>query len=607
MVVTILPPAESQYFNQSTGLPLSFGTISYFVPGTTTAKSTWSDALGTVLNANPVRLDSAGRAIVYGSGQYQMVVSDFNGNQQYSQITASNDWGISLLGLGISPVMIPVVEASTLTQALTNIGISTPWQPVLATQNLQAGLDIITFGAAVHQAPSATGIFFAGNGARINRLNDRVFIGPATFNDGAFPNVTKDWLTAIQQSTGISPVVSSTVAILENGNGEALTVGAQTLPFTSPNSAAIAIEGYGYANSPNVAADCWAYYGESHRTTALPCNAYGMELAVCNRSGSAMLQTPYSGNPGVVIGLQLDSGNSFGIAQEPGLVPASSAITIVQNTSDNSAPFLKGIIFSQNSLQSILGLSEAISFYQGNFIQWYAPNGQQTSTISCIQTSQNQTIHQSFNENGLQFLQHSNANPLVAIQCVVNPVNYILMGGSSSGASGTSPTAGAPFISSAGAVIGGDANPNLLITTQGSGVVISGSHFVPEGNNLFTLGNVTNQWASLWLANGTILPSQESLKTDISRLPSTLDVVNNLHPISFKWKDGGDNQPGKRTHWGFLASDVKEQMNKTGIDFGGYVEENGSEGLRPDQLLPVLWRAVQTISADFEAYKASHP
>jgi hypothetical protein len=65
---------------------------------------------------------------------------------------------------------------------------------------------------------------------------------------------------------------------------------------------------------------------------------------------------------------------------------------------------------------------------------------------------------------------------------------------------------------------------------------------------------------------------------------------------------------GRRTHWGFLAPDVKSAMDKLNIDFGGYVKgEDGTENLRPDQLIPVLWKAVQELSAEFEAYKAAHP
>ena len=63
---------------------------------------------------------------------------------------------------------------------------------------------------------------------------------------------------------------------------------------------------------------------------------------------------------------------------------------------------------------------------------------------------------------------------------------------------------------------------------------------------------------------------------------------------------------GKRTHWGFLATDVRDVFAKTGMDFAGYVKgEDGTHHMRPDQLIPVLWKAVQELAAEVEALKAA--
>lgn len=56
-------------------------------------------------------------------------------------------------------------------------------------------------------------------------------------------------------------------------------------------------------------------------------------------------------------------------------------------------------------------------------------------------------------------------------------------------------------------------------------------------------------------------------------------------------------QPGQRTHWGFAASDIKAATPE-GMDWAAYVkDEDGTEHLRPDQLIPVLWKAVQELTA----------
>lgn len=62
---------------------------------------------------------------------------------------------------------------------------------------------------------------------------------------------------------------------------------------------------------------------------------------------------------------------------------------------------------------------------------------------------------------------------------------------------------------------------------------------------------------------------------------------------------------GKRTHWGFLATDVRDVFANTGRDFAGYVlGEDGTHHLRPDQLIPVLWKAVQELSDQLDELKS---
>lgn len=83
---SILPPAETTFVD-SNGVPLANGFVYFYVPGTTTAKTTWQDPNGLVANSNPVQLNSAGRAIIYGSGQYREIVQDQFGNTIWDQLT----------------------------------------------------------------------------------------------------------------------------------------------------------------------------------------------------------------------------------------------------------------------------------------------------------------------------------------------------------------------------------------------------------------------------------------------------------------------------------------------------------------------------------------
>lgn len=84
----ILPNAVTQFFDND-GNPLSLGRVYFYIPSTSTFKSTWQDANETILNVNPVLLDGAGRAIIFGTGAYRQVVEKANGDLVWDALTYS--------------------------------------------------------------------------------------------------------------------------------------------------------------------------------------------------------------------------------------------------------------------------------------------------------------------------------------------------------------------------------------------------------------------------------------------------------------------------------------------------------------------------------------
>lgn len=87
LAATLLPNGE-QVFVDANGQPLGSGKVYFYIPATLTPKNTWIDAAASVLNANPVLLDAAGRAIIYGSGNYRQIVKDQFGNTIWDQLTS---------------------------------------------------------------------------------------------------------------------------------------------------------------------------------------------------------------------------------------------------------------------------------------------------------------------------------------------------------------------------------------------------------------------------------------------------------------------------------------------------------------------------------------
>lgn len=114
-MATLLPNGE-QTFLDANGTPLVGGKVYFYIPNTTTPKDTWSDPNQTTLNSNPVVLDSAGRAIIYGSGAYRQVVRDSLGNLIYDQLTADTSSSqISWAGTSTGSANTQAVTASNFT------------------------------------------------------------------------------------------------------------------------------------------------------------------------------------------------------------------------------------------------------------------------------------------------------------------------------------------------------------------------------------------------------------------------------------------------------------------------------------------------------------
>jgi len=109
---TLLPNGEQTFFDNN-GVPLSGGKVYFYVPNTTTFKTTWSNPGQTILNTNPVVLDSAGRAIIYGTGIYRQQVFDANGNLIWDQTTTDTSASNSVYWAGLAagtPNVITVTD-----------------------------------------------------------------------------------------------------------------------------------------------------------------------------------------------------------------------------------------------------------------------------------------------------------------------------------------------------------------------------------------------------------------------------------------------------------------------------------------------------------------
>jgi hypothetical protein len=165
----------------------------------------------------------------------------------------------------------------------------------------------------------------------------------------------------------------------------------------------------------------------------------------------------------------------------------------------------------------------------------------------------------------------------------------------------------------------------MRINSSGTCTISNSSYLQPATDNAVYLGGGTNlRWIAVYAANGTIQTSDARQKTEIVTSSLGVDFVKSLRPVSYKFIVGGNKPtgetdsegnwiyqevPGKRTHWGFVAQEVKEAVDAAGVDFGGWILDDPSnpdsdQGLRYDQFIAPLTKALQEALAKIETLEA---
>src|SRR3954462_14082075 len=100
-------------WSDANGTPYAAGTIETYQPGTSTPKPVYVDPDLSASATNPVVLDAAGRSLMYGDGDYRIVLRDALGNQIFD-VEATTI---------VSAAMSAFVSAPTLADARDMLGI----------------------------------------------------------------------------------------------------------------------------------------------------------------------------------------------------------------------------------------------------------------------------------------------------------------------------------------------------------------------------------------------------------------------------------------------------------------------------------------------------
>jgi hypothetical protein len=137
----------------------------------------------------------------------------------------------------------------------------------------------------------------------------------------------------------------------------------------------------------------------------------------------------------------------------------------------------------------------------------------------------------------------------------------------------------------------GDGNPRAYWDNNGYMVSIG------------VYNNTTASAANVFVAsNGYVLRSTSALKykQDIRNLES-IDI-NKFRPVRYKSKAEMDDQT--KDHFGIIADEVDEAGITELVNYGA---DGEVEGFQYERLTVVLLKELQTLKADFDAYKATHP
>jgi hypothetical protein len=171
------------------------------------------------------------------------------------------------------------------------------------------------------------------------------------------------------------------------------------------------------------------------------------------------------------------------------------------------------------------------------------------------------------------------------------------------------------------AIFRDNANANVLI----NGTVRSYDN-IPYVSATYKLGSATIEWSQIYLVNNPIVSSDQNYKTDIVDSNLGLDFVNALRPVSFKLTHT-DGREGVRTHYGLIAQEVESVLGDDASDTAIWtketieaspevpadeylpgqpaVEEHEKQGLRYDELISPMIKAIQELTTRLAALESA--
>ena len=166
--------------------------------------------------------------------------------------------------------------------------------------------------------------------------------------------------------------------------------------------------------------------------------------------------------------------------------------------------------------------------------------------------------------------------------------------------------------------------------------IVMGRQVTCTGNSNFTFGDGATDSNIAFGGTSITAPSDERYKEEIATSTAGLSFINDLRPVTFKWKkekdvpsdheayvEGSDTRvmlsTGETNH-GFIAQEVKTAIDahseiKDGFrmwsedyreDEDGKALADGRQRVAPSELVPILTKAIQELSAKNDALESEN-
>ena len=536
----------------------------------------------------------------------------------------------------VNAAVPPVETATAVASNPTNVTVDKVAASEIVTGTLEAGAYItagISGGArAVLSGSSEPLVIYGSNGT--TKLLEFSSTNPATLTVNGGGTFTGDLSagsgTSIfkSDSSGIylgnAAFASAPFSVSRNGilKAEAGTIGGWTLGGTFLQNA-------GLAQTPTIKIDTSGIIVGATSSAYIDITSSG----ITHRNSNGVASGKFTLTTGASAQLTIDG--TFTISGSS-TINGTAASTVVSNASTGSTAIQSGNGVDKNVSNQITRIStsggiivSSSTASSGARVEltntgFYAYNGSGQTTVSINAADGSASFAGTINANAGYLGSSSSGWNITSSSINNNAATY-----AGSTAIHATPSAGYSIL--VPGIIQADngfqANLGVKLVTGGS--TSANSFWKSLGNmspfydNGFTVGSSSWKWSAIWAYTGTIQTSDQRLKTNISSSSLGLEFINALNPVSYKWIIGGrkpiydeesksfigtEDIPGTRTHYGFLAQQVKEVLDTVapGEDFSGWVltdkdNPESEQALRYEEFIAPMAKAIQELSARLDA------